>query len=179
MLAVFVHRLLGHLPNGNTYFSNISSRSCNSVMHHFHIITVFQFFQHSLGRLLESDTPAYACVPSRPTGLLPPWMKANFAAATAFSVSSRSTAELPPLLSDTQYHPTRFAHSLAVHRFSPDSPTIIFCLPRSGPVSLMGRSAGKYCCLLLSSTSGCTLERSLGFLAPSSAPRPWLSCERK
>ena len=32
LLAIFVHRLLGHLPNRNTTFSDISSRYCNSVM---------------------------------------------------------------------------------------------------------------------------------------------------
>ena len=34
------------------------------------------------------------------------------------------------------------------------------------------KEAGKYYCLLSSSTSRCTLERPLHFLAPSSAPRP-------
>ena len=48
--------------------------------------------------------------------------------------------------------------SLAVHRFSADSPSIVFCLTRSGSVSLMCRRAG-----LSLSASGRTLERPLGF----------------
>ena len=59
---------------------------------------------------------------------------AKLAAATACSGSSRSAAELSPLLLDTQYHATRFEHSLVVRRFYHDFPTIFFCLPRSGPV---------------------------------------------
>ena len=61
---------------------------------------------------------------------------------------------------------TRFVNSLAVHRFFPlDSSAIVFCLPRSVSASLMCRRAGRYCCLLSLSASGCTLERSLCFFS--------------
>ena len=53
-----------------------------------------------------------------------------------------------------------------------DAPTNAFCLPRNGSFSLLCQRARKYCCLLSSSTSGCTLDKPLRLLAPSSAVRP-------
>ena len=61
---------------------------------------------------------AFACLPSRPNGLLLLWLTTSFAAAGAFLRSCRGTAGLLPLLLGTQCHATRFAHSLAVHHFS-------------------------------------------------------------
>ena len=70
-----------------------------------------------------------------------------------------------PLLLETHFHATRFVNSLAVQRPSPDSPTIFFCLPRSGPVSLLGQRAGK--CLLSSSSSRCTLLGEISWFCGS------------
>ena len=61
---------------------------------------------------------AFACLPSRPNGLLLLWLTTSFAAATAFLGTCWGTAGLLPVLLDTQYHATRFAHSLALHHFS-------------------------------------------------------------
>ena len=48
--------------------------------------------------LVQNQAKAFECLAAisstRGGHILPPWMKANFAAATAFSVSSRGTAEL-------------------------------------------------------------------------------------
>ena len=52
-LTIFVHRLLGHLPNTNTDFSDTCSRSCNSVMLAF---TSSLLSQHFLGQVLEGNT---------------------------------------------------------------------------------------------------------------------------
>ena len=68
-------------------------------------------------------------------------MKASFAAASAFSGSSLGTEELSPLLLGTNCHATHFANFLALLPSYSDSPAIVFCLPRSGPVSLMCQRA--------------------------------------
>ena len=101
-----------------------------------------------------------------PAGLLPPWMKANFAAATAFSRSSSGHGgafAIDSLILNTM--PLVLPTLLLCARSFPDSPTIFFCLPLSGPVSLMCRRAGKYCCLFLLSASVRTSERPPDFLA--------------
>ena len=88
-LAVFVRRLLGNLPNGNTYFPRYFQRILQFSDANFHIVTVFWDFSI----LLAVFSKATLRLPSRLTGLLPPWMTANFAAATAFSGSSRGSIE--------------------------------------------------------------------------------------
>ena len=72
-----------------------------------------------------------------PTGFLRPWTKASFAAETAFSGSSLGTGELSSLLLGSECCATHFANFLALLSSFPDSPTIVFCLPRSGPFSLL------------------------------------------
>ena len=68
--------------------SDMSSYSCKPVTpaSHHHCLLGISAFSWPSSRKRYS---AFACLPSRPTGLLPPWMKANFAAAMAFSGSSR------------------------------------------------------------------------------------------
>ena len=54
------------------------------------------------------------------------------------------TEELSPFLIGTYCHVTHFANFLALLPSYPDSPTIVFCLPRSGPFSLQCEKAGNY-----------------------------------
>ena len=61
---------------------------------------------------------AFACLPQRPAGFLRPWMTTSFAAATAFSKSSRGTEGLLPLFLDTQYHATILPTFLQGHLLS-------------------------------------------------------------
>ena len=134
--AIFVHRLLGHLPNRNTDFpifpAVLAIRDA-----HFSLSLLSWYLSISLAKFSKAKNFDFACLPSRPNGFLRSWTTTSFAAATAFSKSSRGAAELSPLLLDTQYHATRFANFLAVQRSFRDSPAIVFCLPRSGSVSLM------------------------------------------
>ena len=60
-------------------------------------------------------------------------------------------------------HATHFANFLALLPSDTDSPTIVFCFPRSGPFSNLCQKTGKYCCILSSSTSRCTSERLFVF----------------
>ena len=56
-LVIFVHRLLVHLPNRNTDFSSISSRSCNSVVPIFTSSLLSEYLSISLAKfVLEGST---------------------------------------------------------------------------------------------------------------------------
>ena len=131
---------------------------------HFHIITIIQVSQHFLGQILEGNQYlAFACLPSRPNGLLL-WLTTSFAVAAAFVGFCLGTAGLLPQL--------LVCPVSCRAPFFTDSPAILCCLPRNGSASLMCRRAGKYCCLFSLSTSGRTLERPLSFLASTSSPKP-------
>ena len=132
---------------------------------HFHIITIIKVSQHFLGQALEGNpSPS-----SRPSGLLLLQLTTSFAEAGASVRCCRGT-ELLPWLLDTQGHATRFARSLAVHRFFPDFPAIVFCLPRSGLAFPMCRRAGRCCSLFLLRASRRTSRRPQGFLAVAIFP---------
>ena len=52
-----------------------------------------------------------------------------------------------------------------------DAPTNASCLPPNGPFSVLCRRSRKYGYLFSSHASGCSLDRPLLLLAPSSAPK--------
>ena len=118
--------------------SDIPSCSCDSVTLTFRSsclpsISVYPWPSH------RKRHAAFTCLPQRPTGFLRPWMKASFAAASAFSRSSLGTEELSPSPLGTSYHASHVANFLALLPSFPNSPTIVLCLPRSGPLSAVSK----------------------------------------
>ena len=170
---MLVSCLLGNLFKRDTCFFGLSQLFLQFRDAHFSGRHYFsKYLSKSLAVSLKKRHAAFACLPLRPTGILLPWMKASFAAGIGvFRVLSGHGGAFA-ILPGTKCHAPNFANFPALLPSYTDSPTIVFCLPRSGPYSLLCQKGGKYHCLLSSSTSGCTLERPLHFLAPSSAPRP-------
>ena len=97
---------------------------------HLHIIAIIKVSQHGLGQVLESNPSPSPFLHQFP-------MIFFFSSRRRLARCCRGTAELLPWLLDIGGRTTRFSHSPASHRLSPDFPTTVFCSPQSDSAFLM------------------------------------------
>ena len=173
----FAHSLavLGHLPNRNTVFSDTSSRSCNFVMPTFtssvvsrYLSISFANFSKAIPRLRLSSIRT-----QQPSSLADDGLCCGngvcggpVGARWGFCHCSLILNVMPLVL------PTLLLCTVSSLAFQPSSSVchevVLF--------SLLYQKAGKYCCLLSSSPSGCTLEIHIFvFLAPASISKASMS----
>ena len=147
-----------------------SNRSCNLVMPTFTSSLESRYLSISLAKPSKAILRPH----QDPVVFFFFQMTTSFAEAGASVRCCRGT-ELLPWLLNTQGHTTRFARSLAVHRFFPDFPAIVFCLPRSGLAFPMCRRAGKMLQPLLVACFKTYLKETSRFSGRSNLSTPSIS----
>ena len=100
LFATFTSRQLGHLLNGNTELQRHLHSFLQFSDNHFHIITITRYLSAFPWPSFRRQPFAFACLPSRPSGLLLLLPTTSFAEAGASAKCCRGTAGLLPWLLD-------------------------------------------------------------------------------